>query len=68
MQVSPVSDVVKVEIDLTPDEALKLYSEINEISGQTPLTAAELNEKYPVTGQLLTDLNNIVHAETLPQP
>jgi len=63
-----VSDVVKVEIDLTPDEALKLYSEINEISGQTPLTAAELNEKYPVTGQLLTDLNNIVHAETLPQP
>lgn len=51
--------LIKVEIDLSPDEALTLKNEINEISTQTPLTTNDLNEKFPVTSRLLSDLDRV---------
>lgn len=57
MEVNPVTDVVKVEIDLTPTEAADLYREVNSISGMTSLTADELNSTYPTASKLLNSLN-----------
>lgn len=68
MQVSPVSDIIKVEVDLTPTEAGDLYKEVNSISGMTSLTVEELNTSYPVTSQLLNSLNGLVNGATVPQP
>lgn len=51
--------LVKVEIDLTPNEAIALKDEINSISTLTTLTTNDLNEKYPVTSRLLSDLDRV---------
>lgn len=59
MNVDSRTAVVRVDIALTPDEAMSLKNEVNEISGMTPLTANELNEKYPVTSQLLSELERV---------
>lgn len=64
MLLTGVKDVVRVEVDLTPDEARSLYTEINKISGQTPLTQNELNEQFPVTAQLLAQLHEVITADT----